>query len=128
MKKHLPLTLVALLLVGTIGTLWSRIHSLEGQVQTLTEQLHSEGAMIQVGRVNPAPPAESQQPETPFKLLKPARQNDHTDRAANIGVPWEVERAMIGGAHENVLPRNEDIKVEGKIDTPDSVQKLFDAK
>ncbi|MFO0788725.1 MAG: hypothetical protein U0805_04655 [Pirellulales bacterium] len=125
MKKHLPLTLATVVLLAVIGALWSRIRTLEAEVNSLRKQVTTDATIMplrntEVNRANE--PANS---VSPFKLLTPARQNDHTDRATNVGVLWEVERAMIGGAHENGVPRQEDIRVEGKIDSPDATPTLL---
>lgn len=136
MKKQLPLALVAVLFVVTLGLLWSRIHTLENEVKSLREQVKSDAVIMPLRNAEAIHAHQAEVNDTqkeegvtrPFKLLTPARQNDHTDRATNVGVPWEVERAMIGGAHENAVPRNEEIQLERKVDTPDSIQKLLDAK
>ena len=72
-----------------------RVRSLETTVNALNQRLQSNPTVVTVGKTQTNKDS-AQQPV--FKLIESAKHNEHT---TNIGVPWNVERAMMSGTHEN---------------------------
>lgn len=91
MNKQSLTALAGVIMLVAIVALWIRVRSLEHTVQALNKRLdaNSQVAVIPIGQPQPATKRNN---EPVFKLIEGAK---HDERTSNVGVPWEVERAMI---------------------------------
>ncbi len=116
MKKQITVSICGIALVVVTTMLWLRVRSLETTVNTLNQRLQSNPTVVTVGQTKTNKDS-AQQPV--FKLIESAKHNEYT---TNIGVPWDVERAMMSGAHENDTTRDtmqgEPIQIEVSPTTP----------
>jgi hypothetical protein len=100
MRKQAVIAAVGIGLLVAVGLLYWRVRVLEQTVQTLNPRLSSHGTVVSLQQ--PAPP-NSEPKQQVFKLIDTAPTTS-TPGTTKIGVPWSVERAMIGGANEGVAP------------------------
>jgi hypothetical protein len=101
-------------LAAVIVSMWFQIHNLEKQVNFLT-RTSARPQVIPVGQQTPNEVLESH--TSVFKLIG-SHANAPTEPATPIGVPWNVERAMIGSASEGILPRQKPITPDAQLNAP----------
>jgi hypothetical protein len=69
-----------------VMALWLQVRSLEASVDRLTQQLlaspHIQSIVTQPSAADPI----TERKKSPFKMIE----------VSNVGVPWEIEHAMIG--------------------------------
>ena len=106
MKKQLAISIFAVVLVSTIAMLWLRVRSLEATVQALRQQLETNPRILNVSE---ATSNESGKSKPIFKLIETTKHNEHS---SNVGVPWDIERVMIGDANKNEQMRRNAPKIE----------------
>jgi hypothetical protein len=99
MSQRFVLSAVCIGLAITTFLLWMRVQALSDKVDSLTQQLKSQPKAV----VLPVEQARSSEkdPERQgvFRLIETKTENGTTE----VGVPWSVERAMIGEAQQNNL-------------------------
>ncbi len=106
MKKKLAISVFAVVLLSTIAMFWLRVRSLEKTLESLNKRLQNNPTVVTVGE---AKSNDSSEHKPVFKLIESAK---HTEQNSNVGVPWDVERAIMGGARESEIMRGESIRVE----------------
>ena len=101
MKKQLPVTTLIVALVVVIGLLWLRIRSLENTVAGLEKQFLTRFGVVsvQLPESNQKQQADKQRV---FKLIESKKPNSGT---SNVGVRWDVERAMMPNGNPSAVPR-----------------------
>lgn len=99
MKKQAIIALVGIVMIVAIGMLWLRVRSLEATVDALNQRLQTNRNVVTVGEAKSDENAEG---KPIFKLIESAK---HNDKTTNVGVPWDVERAMMGEANTGEASR-----------------------
>jgi hypothetical protein len=87
---------------AVIVAMWFQIRNLEKQVSLLT-RTSARPQVYPVGQQSPKVVPTPQQ--SVFKLAGSQGTTGPTQQTTPIGVPWDVERAMMGGAHGNDATR-----------------------
>ena len=82
-------TLACVALITVIGVLWLRVRSLEATVNALNSNGQRAAVVMPIGETK----SNRAEQKPVFKLIDSATDNQHE---SNVGVPWDVERAMIG--------------------------------
>ena len=96
MKKQLFLAAFCVVLLLMVGLLWWRVRELERTVNSLRIEPAANSTIVWQKEQQSKKDAPKKQV---FKLIdSPA---PVYPGKSNIGVPWNVERAMMGGAHQN---------------------------
>jgi hypothetical protein len=118
MKKPSLATLVGVVMFVAIGLLWWRVRQLESTVSTLNQRLASKPSVISVRQSEPLPSIDKRKI---FKLIDSATSEEGR---SPIGVPWSVERAMIGGAHEtpSTIRQEQSTRIEASPTTPIKIE------
>src|SRR4051812_15169487 len=94
MKKQWPATVFCIGLILLVGLLWLRVRELENAVAGLENQLQTKFGVVSV-RLNEADQEHQADKQQVFKLIGSP---DVDPEKSKVGVPWDVERAMMGGA------------------------------
>jgi hypothetical protein len=104
MKKQLFAAAFCCVLLFMVGLLWWRVRELEKTVNSLRIQPAANSTVVWQNR----PQSKNNSPKKQvFKLIDSPEPVD--PGSSNIGVPWTVERAMIGGDDQNAaLKRDEE--------------------
>lgn len=90
MNKQSLTALAGVVMFVAIVALWLRVQSLEQAINALNKRM-AAGPPVTVIPIA-QPQTENKAREKPvFKLIEGA---SHNERTSNVGVPWEVERAM----------------------------------
>jgi hypothetical protein len=109
-KRSIVFSIVGAGMLLAIVGLWLRVRALESTVGDLTSRLQALPRLLPVMAPEPRP-AEPPGNQQIFKLIDSDSANDGKSR---VGVPWNVERAMIIDA----------VKRNGKFEAP----KMIDEK
>jgi hypothetical protein len=116
MKRRVSIATIGICATLAMATLWWRVQRLERQVDSLTQQLQSSPRALYLPSRAPAT-TQSPDKQKIFKLIDAA---DARSGTSHIGVPWNVERAMMIDAIERGTEAPRVIEspsvVEGQID------------
>jgi hypothetical protein len=99
MKERPFLAVVLVVLILAVGVLWMRVESLKTKVQALQGQVPT---VISVGEGRQNGPANGNKQY--FRLIESAQPDPHQ---SDVGVPWDVERAMMGDGAGGLRSRPE---------------------
>jgi hypothetical protein len=101
MKKQLAVTTLIVALVVVIGVLWLRVRSLENTVAGLEKQFLAKFGVVSVQLPEPDQKQQTDKQQV-FRLIESKKPDAGT---SNVGVPWNVERAMIPNGNPSAVPR-----------------------
>jgi hypothetical protein len=89
-------------LLIAIVLLWLRVRELEKTVHALSQRPSAAPSVVSLSKPEPENETEKQQV---FKLIDAARKTD--SGKSKVGIPWDVERAMMGGARNGHTPEQQ---------------------
>jgi hypothetical protein len=114
MKKRWFVTAFGVGLLFLVGLLWWRVRELERIVDSLKKQQASNSTVVWQNEQQSNKNAEKKQV---FKLID----SPHVDPGrSKVGVPWDVERAMMGGADHSEFESQWNVQVTpGSVVLPD---------
>jgi hypothetical protein len=92
MLKQSIRTLACVALIAVIGALWLRVRSLEATVNALNQR-SAPAVVMPIGEAK----SNGAEHKPVFKLIDSATENQHK---SNVGVPWDVERALMGDSQK----------------------------
>jgi hypothetical protein len=99
MNQRFILSAVYIGLAITTFLLWMRVQALSDKVDSLTQQLKSQPKAIVFPVEQARRPDKDAQEQGVFRLIETKTENGTTE----VGVPWSVERAMIGEGRQRSL-------------------------
>jgi hypothetical protein len=120
MKRRVSIATIAICVSLAMATLWWRVRQLEHQVDSLAQQIQSAPRVLYLPSRGPAT-TQSPDKQKIFKLIDAA---EARGGASSIGVPWNVERAMMIDA----MKRSEEIYAPRVIENPPVVEGQIDVK
>lgn len=100
-RKSIAVCIAGAGMLLAIVALWWRVHELGRSVDALTHQFETKPQIISAIAEEPVPTDRGDRPNY-FKLIEVTAGDDGT---SEIGVPWSVERAMMGDAAGRSQPR-----------------------
>jgi hypothetical protein len=101
MKKQLVVATFCGVLLFMVGLLWWRVRELEKTVNSLRIQPAANSTVVWQNEQQPKDNSEKKQV---FKLID----SPPVDAGkSKVGVPWDVERAMMGGSDQQAVPLRE---------------------
>jgi hypothetical protein len=99
MKKQWLATVFGIGSILLVGLLWLRVRELEKTVSGLEKQLQTKFGVVSV-RLNEADQEHQADKQQVFKLIGSP---DVDPEKSKVGVPWDVERAMMGGTDHSAF-------------------------
>lgn len=96
MNRQSLTALAGVVMLVAIVALWIRVQSLDQTIQALNKRLATVPPVAVVPIAQPQS-ANKANKEPVFRLIEGAKHNELT---SNVGVSWEVERAMIPVAND----------------------------
>jgi hypothetical protein len=101
MKKQLFTVAFCSVLLFLVGLMWWRVRELEKTVESLRQQ-HSSNSTV--AWQNEQQSSNNTEKKQVFKLIDSPPVDPGRSK---VGVPWDVERAMMGGANHKAAPPRE---------------------
>jgi hypothetical protein len=95
MKKQFVVVTVGVVMLVVMALQWWRAQELQRTVDVLQKKLQAKSETISARQADSKQETDKQRV---FKLIDSPQRSDNT---TEVGVPWDVERAMMGGAREN---------------------------
>jgi hypothetical protein len=120
MKSRLAFVVFFAVMIAAVAALWWRMQQLESKVAGMEKQLQTHSGMVSL-RMNQSNGKQPEGKHQIFRLIDsvPAQRNV---RSTDVGVPWDVERAMMGDAMKNdparFTPSRIEAPPEGQIIDP----------